>query len=293
MGTFVKPENIDYFGLDIDRYLTQLRRKYALLSKIKKLPEIDDRIKELQSNNFESKELFELQELSKEYRYILPEISSFWGRAKSPDETQKEYYYFTREELQQIKISNEFVEKMFEKIDEKFENKIDEIEFRKKGSSLAESVFYSDESVYLLDFNFEYLDEIIDSKIVANLDIEKYAERFLNEIVNIKAQIYVEEKIRNQSRNLKMINPVKWNGKINELATIFIALKDSGIISGSNEDIKRFLLQNFVNSYGEKISKNTIDDIFKPSKGKINKKINEEIIALINNLSLSKTAPNE
>ena len=90
-----------------------------------------------------------------------------------------------------------------------------------------------------------------------------------------------------------MINPVKWNGKINELATIFIALKDSGIISGSNEDIKRFLLQNFVNSYGEKISKNTIDDIFKPSKGKINKKINEEIIALINNLSLSKTAPNE
>ena len=41
-----------------------------------------------------------------------------------------------------------------------------------------------------------------------------------------------------------MINPVKWNGKINELATIFIALKDSGIISGSNEDIKRFFNPN-------------------------------------------------
>ena len=147
--------------------------------------------------------------------------------------------------------------------------------------------------MYLLDFDFDYLDEIIDSKIIANLDIEKYAERFLNEIVNIKAQIYVEEKIRNQSRNLKMINTVKWNGKINELATIFIALKDSGIISGSNEDIKRFLLQNFVTTNGEKISKNTIDDIFKPNKGKTNKIMNKEIIDLINNLSLSKTAPKE
>ena len=57
MGTFVKPENIDYFGLDIDRYLTQLRRKYALLSKIKELPEIDDRIKELHNNNIDSKEI--------------------------------------------------------------------------------------------------------------------------------------------------------------------------------------------------------------------------------------------
>ena len=48
MGTIVKPENVDYFGLDIEKYLTQLRRKYALLSKIKELPAIDDRINELQ-----------------------------------------------------------------------------------------------------------------------------------------------------------------------------------------------------------------------------------------------------
>ena len=90
-----------------------------------------------------------------------------------------------------------------------------------------------------------------------------------------------------------MQNPVIWNGKINELATIFIALKDSGVISGSKEDIKRFLLQNFVNSKGEKISKNTIDDIFKPSKGKTNKLVNEEIKTLINNLTLSKIDPKD
>ena len=124
MGTFVKPENIDYFGLDIDRYLTQLRRKYALLSKIKELPEIDDRIKELHNNNIDSKELLELQNLSKEYRYILPEISSFWGRVKKPDETQKEYYYFSRDELLQINISNEFVEEIFNKIETQFNEKL-------------------------------------------------------------------------------------------------------------------------------------------------------------------------
>ena len=202
---------------------------------------------------------------------------------------------FLPKEIQgkQINISNEFVEKIFNEIETQFNEKIEEIEYRKIGSSLADEVFYSDESVYLLAYDFEYLDEIIDSKIVANLDIEKYAERFLNEIVNIKAQIYVEEKIKNQSQHLRLIKPVKWNGKINELVTIFIALKDNGVISGSNEDIKRFLLQNFVTTNGEKISKNTIDDIFKPNKGKTNKIMNKEIIDLINNLSLSKTAPKE
>ena len=293
MGTIVKPENVDYFGLDINKYLAQLRRKYALLSKINELPLIDDKIRELEAKNVESKELLELIELRKEYRFILPEISSFWGRVKKLDENNKEYYYFTKDELLQINISNEFVEKIFNEIETQFNEKIEEIEYRKIGSSLADEVFYSDESVYLLAYDFEYLDEIIDSKIVSNLDIEKYAERFLNEIVNIKAQIYVEEKIKNQSQNLRMINPVKWNGKINELVTIFIALKDNGVISGSNEDIKRFLLQNFVTTNGEKISKNTIDDIFKPNKGKTNKIMNKEIIDLINNLSLSKTAPKE
>lgn len=293
MGTIVKPENVDYFGLDIEKYLTQLRRKYALLSKIKELPAIDDRINELQGIDAESKELIELQNLRKEYKYLLPQLSSFWGRVKYLNETNKEYYYLTRDEILKLKISNEFVERVFDEIETKFNDKIDEIEYRKNGSSLADEVFYSDESVYLLSFDFEYLDEIIDSEIVPNLDIEKYAKRFLDEIVNIKAQIYVEEKLRNQPQNLIMQNPVIWNGKINELATIFIALKDSGVISGSKEDIKRFLLQNFVNSKGEKISKNTIDDIFKPSKGKTNKLVNEEIKTLINNLTLSKIDPKD
>ena len=173
MGTFVKPENVDYFGLDIDKYLVQLRRKYLLLSKLNELPLIDDKINELETNNTLSNELIELQNLRKEYKYLLPQLSNFWGRVKNSSENNKEYYYFTRDEILEVNISNQFVEKIFNEIETKFNDKIDEIEYRKNGSSLADEVFYSDESVYLLGFDFEYLDEIIDSEIVPNLDIEK------------------------------------------------------------------------------------------------------------------------
>lgn len=287
MGTFVKPENVDYFGLDIDKYLVQLRRKYLLLSKLNELPLIDDKINELETNNTLSNELIELQNLRKEYKYLLPQLSNFWGRVKNSSENNKEYYYFTRDEILEVNISNQFVEKIFNEIETKFNDKIDEIEYRKNGSSLADEVFYSDESVYLLGFDFEYLDEIIDSEIVPNLDIEKYANKFLDEIVNIKAQIYVEEKIKNQSQNLKPIKPLKWNGKMNELVTIFFCLQNAGIISSSNEDIKRLVLQNFINKNGEKFNKNTIDEIFRPSKFKTNTIVEKEIKNLINALTLS------
>jgi len=288
MGTIVKPENVDYFGLDIEKYLTQLRRKYALLSKIKELPAIDDRINELQGIDAESKELIELQNLRKEYKYLLPQLSSFWGRVKYLNETNKEYYYLTRDEILKLKISNEFVERIFDEIENKFNDKIDEIEYRKNGSSLADEVFYSDESVYLLSFDFEYLDEIIDSEIVPNLDIEKYAKRFLDEIVNIKAQIYVEEKIRNQSQNLKMISPLKWNANINELATIFIELLNAGAIESSKENVKRFLIQNFVNKNEKSLSKTTLDDIFKSTKWKHSSNVSAGIENLIDSLTLLK-----
>lgn len=125
---------------------------------------------------------------------------------------------------------------------------------------------------------------ILDGEFIYNLDNFKNAFDFSLEIDKIKTAIYLTTQIKGETPKHPIIKPLQWNGNINALATLFNELLDSGIITGTKENIKRLLINNFVNDNGRDLSKHYLDEIFKPSKMKVNKKVIETLTPFIDTL---------
>lgn len=71
---------------------------------------------------------------------------------------------------------------------------------------------------------------------------------------------------------------LQWLGQVNVLGTLFYHLlkgQDGGApyISGTSEQVKRMLMENFVDNEGHELSKGTLDTIFTPSRSE--KRANE------------------
>ena len=73
------------------------------------------------------------------------------------------------------------------------------------------------------------------------------------------------------SNTQQSVSKLQWLGQVNVLGTLFYHLlkgQDGGApyISGTSEQVKRMLMENFVDTEGHELSKGTLDTIFTPSR---------------------------
>lgn len=304
---------VDFYSLDIAKYLDWLLDKYKTYSTIWLLPFCDEQIADLQIRNYEmfshylktrSQKLPEqIENLYKEkikhfenqkrkYDYLKYEVISFDSvRNNRKLGEVKKYGFFDADELSEIKITDYYLRYWL--IDEKlsyFNDLIDELNERKKSTPLKDVIFYQKELNRILqDYEFNYLPQIIEGDFIYNLDNDKNALSFATEIDKIRLVIYLNEKIQGDTVKHSLTKPIKWTGNVNALATVFYALADANIIETSTENIKRLLISNFTDSDNKELSKHYLDEIFKVSKGKLNKEVLNEIQPLLS--ILTKNSP--
>ena len=304
---------VDFYSLDIDKYLDWLLEKYKTYSTIWLLPFYDKQINDLSYRNYvlssyylqtRSKPLPEkIENLYKEkikrfenhkqkYDYLKYEVISFDSvRNNRKLGEVKKYGFFDADELSEIKITDYHLKYWL--IREKtsyLDDLIDDLNERKKSSPLKDIVFYQRELTRILqDYEFTYLPQIIEGAFIYDLDNDKNALNFATEIDKIRLVIYLNEKIQGDTVKHSLTKPIKWTGNVNALATVFYALADANIIETSTENIKRLLISNFTDSENKELSKHYLDEIFKVSKGKLNKEVLNEIQPLLS--ILTKNSP--
>jgi hypothetical protein len=304
---------IDFYSLDIDKYLNYLIDKYNDFSLIRLLVFYDNIIDDLQvrkyfayshylktrntalpisiSNAYDIK-IRNFQELREKYKGLHLEIIFFDCVSYNNDykKEPKEYGFFNKEELKSINIDLTMFNTIIKDYKNGYLDDVDFIEERRKISPLQDVDFYKKElEKTLQNFEFVYLKPILNGQFIYNLNETKNALSFSTEIDKIKLAIYLSEKINGQTYKHSIIKPIKWNGKTNELATIFYSLKKSGLISASDEDLKRLIINNFVKSDNCVFSSDTLKQIFIESKGKLNANVLQEIKPLL--LELTKNSP--
>lgn len=300
---------IDFHSLDIDKYLDYLIDKYNDFSLIRLLVFYDDMIEDLHkrkyfafshysktrnkglpiniSDAFDEKIKY-FKDLREKYKNLHLEIIFFDCVIYDKDykSEKKDYGFFTKKELKNINIDLSMFNTIIKEYKNGYLDDVDFIEERRKISPLKEIDFYKKELEKILqNFEFIYLQPILNGQFIYNLNETKNALSFSVEIDKIKLAIYLSEKINGQTYKHSIIKPIKWNGKTNELATIFYSLKKSGLISVSDEDLKRFILNNFVKSDNTEFSGNTLKQIFVESKGKLNPNVLQEIKPLLSELT--------
>lgn len=306
-------KEVDFLSLDIDKYLDWLICKYELFSEIYEVAYLDEGLDSLHIRKFYANSHYiatrgerlpeniktaynkrlELLQAEKEkqkekFKSIhLSELLFFDSveNTRQKDELKK-YGFFSKDELKNISIDNSHLNMWF---GNDWGNAFIDITNEKLTSSpLNERAFYQKELDWLLDdFDFNYLPQILDGRFIYNLDNEKNALSFATEIDKIKQAIYLTEQITGKTSNHSVINPLKWLGNINTLVTVFNELLTANIIKnerGTKENIKRILINNFVNADGLELSKNSIDEIFNPSKMKTDKKTAELLKPLLDHL---------
>lgn len=304
---------VDFYNLDIDKYLDWLLEKYNRFSTIGLLPFYDEKIKELYIRNYEIHTHY-LQTRSKPLpekieKLYKDKIKSFENKKNKYDTLKyelisfdsvvhnrklgevKKYGFFDADELSNIKISDYWLKHWL--IREKtsyLDDLVDALDERKNSSPLKEIAFYQKELNQILQANdFDYLPQIIEGAFIYDLDNDKNALNFATEIDRIRLVIYLNEKIQGDTVKHSLTKPIKWTGNINALATVFYALADANIIETSTENIKRLLISNFTDSENKELSKHYLDEIFKVSKGKLNKEVLNEIQPLLS--ILTKNSP--
>lgn len=298
---------VDFLHLDIDKYLDWLLNKYNLFSEIHELEYLNEEI-----NSLHARKYFANSHYIKTRNITIPENieTAYTTRIKAKEiekerfknieiheliffdsveytkrkESRKEYGFFNKNELKNISIDNSYLKAWF---NNDYGNAfIDETTNRLTSSPLKENTFYQKELNFLLEnYDFEYLPQILNGLFIYNLDNEKNALSFAVEIDKIKLAIYLTEKITGETAKHPLTKPIQWTGQLNTLVTIFNELLTADLIKGTKENIKRILINNFINANGLELSKNSIDEILNPSKMKADKKTADLLRPLLEHLA--------
>lgn len=305
-------KDIDFFYLDVEKYNEWLISQYKLFAQIGIVAHLDELIKYWK----ERKETTEIYYYQTRKKLLPSNIETAYKNKVKHFETQKEpyadliiklalfksvniekqqprppYIFFTANQLKEVKINIEDLILWNKEHAETFYPKeIKDIETKKNSSPLDAETFYRKQKDEIINtVKFEFLQNIINGEMIYNLDDFATVLRFYTEINRIRVLIYLSEKIKGKPQPKPMLKPIQWHGNINALATIFFELADKKIISSSNENIKRMLLNCFVDAENKVLSKNYLDEIFNTSKGKLSKDVITEISYLIS--VLSKNSP--
>lgn len=289
---------VDFFNLDIDKYLDWLISKYKLFASLHTIVLLDDIINKYSAKKFYANSHYiitrgkplpdkierlyndKIEHFTKEkdkYKTLKTEVILFESVLINRQQSEiKEYGFFSRDEMQNIKIDISSLLYWIETESEsQFNELIEEIEEKRNRTPQTDILFYKKELTNLInDFEFNYLPQILDGQFIYNLDNFKNSLAFALEIDKIRLAIYLSEKIAGKTAIHQPTKPIQWTANLNTLVTIFNELLTSNVIKnerGTKENIKRILLNNFVNNDGLELSKNSIDEVFNPSKMKTDK----------------------
>lgn len=305
-------KEVDFYSLDIDKYIDWLIDRYKLYSTIWSVVYFDEMINDLHLRKYLANSHFlvtrsiklpekienayneKIQHFEKQknkYKDLFFYLPFFKSINIDKKELKHKYGGLSTEQLRSTSInSRHLIFWLNEQKESYYIDLIDEINERKKATPLTDVVFYQREKDKILNnFTFEYLPLIIDGKFIFDLDIPTDALRFASEIDKIRVLIYLSEKIQGDTIKHPLTKSIQWNGNINALATVFYALADANIIETSTENIKRLLISNFTDSENKELSKHYLDEIFKVSKGKLNKEVLNEMQPLLS--ILTKNSP--
>jgi hypothetical protein len=296
-------KEVDFYNLDIDKYTDWLLDKYSLFNSICQLPYLDEIIIDLHHRRYLSsshylstrrqrlpekidnlyhKKIQHFERQTEKFKGLHIELLFFKSIHIDKDYKDKKYTYFSSQELKEIKINTHWLNFWVVENKDYFNDLVEEINIKKNSSPLSEITFYQKEKDKIIsDFEFTYLPSITEGQFIYNLDNESNALAFSSEIEKIKLLTYLSEKIQGDSPKHPLTKPIQWNGKINALATLFYTFSELGIIEASDANIKRLLLNSFVDDKKEGLSKNYLDEIFNKSKGKLNKSVVREMNQII------------
>ncbi|ELY2016202.1 hypothetical protein SL053_000065 [Flavobacterium psychrophilum] len=306
-------KEVDFYNLDLEKYIDWLLMRYELFSTIYQLAYFDELIDDLHIRKYfasshylmtRAKELpkpiekayndkinyFETQRTK--YKGLHIELIFFKSISIDKDFKDKKYTYFSCQELKEIKIDTRWLNFWVVENKDYFNDLVDEINNKKDSSALSDITFYQKEKDKIIsNFEFIYLPSIIEGHFIYNLDNESNALAFSSEIEKMKLLIYLSEKTQGNSPKHPLIKPIQWNGNINALVTIFHTLKESKIIESTDENIKRMLTNCFIDSEQKELSKHYLNEIFTKSKGKLNSQVIEKIAPLVS--VLNKNSPKD
>lgn len=305
-------KEVDFFGLDIDKYINWLLDKYEIFSTLWELPYIDAEMNNWAYRLFKAnthyimtrgqsipkhiktayeRRINHFKEQRGKYAGYHLEVIFFESVQYEKDNARnKEYGFFTKEELKQLSIDISGLKFwLINNNNSGFSSLLELLEDKRKATPLKDKIFYQKELDNLLQsFEFEYLPRILEGQFIYDLDNNKNALTFAVEVDNIRFAIYLTEQIRGEAQKLPIIKPLKWTGDINVLATLFDELLKCGLIGkdwGAKENIKRLLLNNFVNADGGNLSRDYLDEILKPSKMKKDKETADLLNGVLSKLS--------
>lgn len=306
-------KEIDFYGLDIDKYTDWLIDRYETFSRVWELAYFDEMTNDLLIRNYSasthyfatrkkklpekietlySKKIQHFENQKEKFKDLLIELVFFKSINIDKNVKIKKYGIFSKDELKKIRINTYWLK--FWLIENKgaFDDLVNEVDKRKKSSPLKDISFYQKEIDKIInDYDFIYLPDIMEGRFIYNLDDDSNALHFSSEIEKIKLLTYLSEKIKGYSSKHPLTKPIQWNGNINALATIFHTLKESKIIESSDENIKRLLINCFVDNEQNELSKHYLNEIFTKSKGKLNSQVIEKITPLIS--VLNKNSPKD
>jgi hypothetical protein len=111
-------------------------------------------------------------------------------------------------------------------------------------------------------------------------DLDKYFSRSIQEffmllndyIIDIKVNLNNIEEYRECLNNIEVSTQgnlkIVWSENTNKLVDYFLKMVEGGLIDTSHENLKRFIINNFLDKNSRELSQATIDTYFKPSAGK-------------------------
>lgn len=297
-------KEVDFYNLDIEKYTDWLLDRYELFNTICQLPYLEELIIDLQKRNYFAsshylfsrnkplpktienlyrKKIQHFEKQTKKFENIYIELIFFKSVGYDREVKHQKYIFFSSEELKEIRIDTSWLKFWLLENKGAFDDLVNEVDKRKKSSPLKDIPFYQKEIEEILNsFDFVYLPNIMNGGFIYNLDNDSEALQFSTEVEKIKLLTYLREKIQGNNAVHPLTKPIQWNGKINALATLFKTFSDLGIIETTPANIKRLLLNNFVDEKKQDLSKNYLDEIFNTSKGKLNKQVVREITQIIN-----------
>ncbi|PWA04985.1 hypothetical protein [Flavobacterium laiguense] len=202
-------KEIDFYSLDLEKYIDWLLKKYELFSTVWEVAYFDEFIDDLHGRKYfasshylmtRTKKLpeniekaynnkishFEAQK--NKYNGLIIELYRFKSVGIKKIENNSKYIFLTSEQLKNVKIDVSWLAFwMNEHKESYYVDLIDEIDTRKLSTPLNDVVFYQKEKDKIInDFDFDYLPIIMNGGFIFDLDNDSNALSFSTEIDKCK-----------------------------------------------------------------------------------------------------------